>query len=126
MIFYIKGEEAGAVKIAARSDIGVVYRKKQVDHDIRSHIRRSKRSPLAIPTRNLNAIIYEEMRDEGGGEFDAEDTNEDREPDGDDDVIHEGLDNTKFLINAKAREEDPSLEEISALLQKIIRGKSKN
>ena len=102
MIFRVKGEAAGGVKMAARSDMGAVYGKKQVDHDIRSHIRRSKRSPPAAPTRNLNAIMYEEMHDGGGGELDAEDTDEDGEPDGDDDVMHNGSDNTKFLTNAEA------------------------
>jgi hypothetical protein len=126
VIFRVKGEEAGGVKMAARSDMGAVYGKKQVDHDIRSHIRKSKRSPPVAPTRNLNAIMYEEMRDGGGGELDAEDTDEDGEPDGDDDVMRDGSDDTKFLTNAEARGEDPSLEEISALLQKMMRGKGKN
>ena len=126
VIFHVKGEEAGAVKMAVRSDMGAVYGKKQVDHDIRSHIRRAKRNPPAAPTRNLNAIMYEEMRDGGEGELDAEDTDEDGEPDGDDDVMHDGSDDTKFLTNAEARGEDPSLEEISALLQKMMRGKGRN
>ncbi|KAM0703885.1 hypothetical protein Q7P35_008891 [Cladosporium inversicolor] len=110
VIFRVKGEAAGGVKMAARSDMGAVYGKKQVDHDI----------------RNLNAIMYEEVRDGGGGELDAEDTDEDGKPDGDNDVMRDGSDDTKFLTNAEARGEDPSLEEINALLQKMMRGKGKN
>jgi hypothetical protein len=70
--------------------------------------------------------MYEEIRDGAGSELDAEDTDEDGEPDGDDDVMRDGSDDTKFLTNAEARGEDPSLEEISALLQKMMRGKGKN
>lgn len=126
VIFHVKGEEAGGARMAARSDMGSVYGKKQVDHDIRSHIRRSKRNPPAAPTRNLNAIMYEEMRDGGGGELGVEDTDEDGVTEDEDDVIDNGIDDTKLLTNAEAREEDPSLEEISALLQKMMRGKGKN
>ena len=124
MIFQVKGEEEGGVRMAVRSDMGSVYGKKQVDHDIWGHIRRSKRSPPTAPTRNLNAIMYGKMRDGDGSDLDAEDTDEDGEPNDIDDVIEDGPD-TKLLTNDEARGEDPSLEEISVLLQKMMREKSR-
>jgi hypothetical protein len=70
--------------------------------------------------------MYEEMRDGGGGELDAEDTDEDGEADGDNDVIDDAFGDTKFLTNAEARGEDPGLEEINTLLQKMMREKGNN
>lgn len=125
VIFQVKGEEAGGMRMAARSDMDSIYGKKQVDHDIRVHTKRYKRAPPTAPTRNLNAIMYEEMRDGGGGESDVEDTYEGSGPDDSDDVIYGGSEDTKLLTNAEAREEDPSLEEFSALLQKMMRGEGK-
>jgi hypothetical protein len=126
VIFQVKGEEEGGVRMAARSDTGSVNGKKRMNHDVWDHTRRSKRSLSAAPKRNLNAIMYEEKRGGGGDELNAEDTDEDGEPNDNNDVIDDGLDDTKLLMNAEARGDDLSLEEISALLQKMMRGKDRS
>lgn len=120
VVFRVNGDDNSGMKMATRSDLGAVYGKKHVDSDIWSVFEKSKRKLPSKPTRKSNAIMFEEMNN--GNDSESEDAQDEADAD---DPSHFNTDanaGPKLLTSTEERQ-DPSMEEISDLLQKLMKGK---
>lgn len=105
VVFRVKGEDNGGMKMASRSDLGAVYGKKHVDSDIWLLVEKSKRKLPSKPTRKSNAIMFEENNN--GNDSESEDVQDENDEEGWSDVTTTANAATKLLTNTEERD-DPS------------------